>query len=150
MKTFREYIQQTTNEGAFSHEGLYWVDPKGESFLVNKVQAWGGSLASDTKLSHEDWANKKGYDLEDMLEGGWIRVQAISPMYLMIDHKTARLDKRQSDSLYPFFMGRYHRMILERANNKFFDLDESPNYVSNEDKEQGFDFIRGQRVSPTR
>ena len=143
MKTFREYIQQTTNEGAFSHEGLYWVDPKGESFLVN-------SLPSDTKLSHEDWANKNGYDLEDMLEGGWIRVQAISPMYLMIDHKTGRLGKRQSDSLYPFFMGRYHRMILERANNKSFDLDESPNYVSNEDKEQGFDFITGQRVSPTR
>jgi hypothetical protein len=140
MKTFREYIQQTTNEGALSHEGLYWVDPKGESFLVNKVE-------EDSKLSHEAWANKKGYDLEDMLEGGWIRVQAISPMYLMIDHKTARLDKRQSDSLYPFFMGRYHRMILERANNKFLDLDESPNYVSNIDKEHGFDFITGQRVS---
>ena len=140
MKTFREYIQQTTNEGALSHEGLYWVDPKGESFLVNKVK-------EDSKLSHEAWANKKGYDLEDMLEGGWIRVQAISPMYLMIDHKTARLDKRQSDSLYPFFTGRYHRMILERANNKFLDLDESPNYVSNIDKEHGFDFITGQRVS---
>ena len=138
MKTFREYIQQTTNEGAFNHEGLYWVDPKGKIFLVNH-----GSLASDTKLSHEDWANKNGLDLEEMLEGGWIRVQAISPMYLMIDHKTASLGRRQSDSLCPFFMERYHRLILERSNNKVFDLNKSPNYVSDEDKEQGFDFIRG-------
>ncbi len=138
MKTFRDYIQQTTNEGASSHEGLYWIDPKGKSFLVNN-----SSLESDTKLSHEDWANKNGLDLEEMFEGGWIRVQAISPMYLMIDHKTASLSRRQSDSLCPFFMERYHRLILERANNKLFDLNKSPNYVSDEDKEQGFDFIRG-------
>ena len=138
MKEFREHIQQTTNEGASSHEGLYWIDPTGKSFLVNH-----SSLESDTKLSHEDWANKNGLNLEKMLEGGWIRVQAISPMYLMIDHKSACLGKRQSDSLYPFFVERYHRMILERANHQLFDLDKSPNYVSNEDKEQGFDFIRG-------
>jgi len=138
MKTSRDYIQQTTNEGASSHEGLYWIDPKGKSFLVNN-----SSLESDTKLSHEDWANKNGLDLEEMFEGGWIRVQAISPMYLMIDHKIASLGRRQSDSLCPFFMERYHRLILERANNKLFDLNKSPSYVSDEDKEQGFDFIRG-------
>ena len=143
MKEFRDYIQQTTNEGALSHEGLYWNDPEGKSFLVNK-----SSLESDTKLSHEDWANKNGYDLEEMFDAGWIRVQAISPSYLMIDHKKATLDRHQSDSLYPFFREQYHRMILERANDKLFDLNKSPNYLSNEDKEQGFDFIRGKIVSP--
>lgn len=142
MKKFRDYIQQTTNEGALSHEGLYWIDPQGKQFLVN-------SVGNDTKLSHEDWANQNGYDLEEMFDDGWIRVQALTPTYLMIDHKKPSLGRRQSDSLYPFFMERYNRMILERANNKLFDLSGSP-YVTNDDKEQGFDFIRGKIASPTR
>ncbi|MDC0288471.1 hypothetical protein OAL01_03380 [Rubripirellula sp.] len=145
MKTFREYIQQTTNDGASSHEGLYWVDPKGESFLVNN-----SSLDRDTKLSHEDWANKNGFSLEEMFEAGWIRVQALPPQYLMIDHKTVRLGRRQAVSLYPFFTDRYHRIILDRGDNKLFDLNKSPNYVSDEVKEQGFDFISGKTASPTR
>jgi hypothetical protein len=37
--------------------------------------------------SHEEWANRHGHELKELLDAGWVRVQDVPPSYLYLDFR---------------------------------------------------------------
>jgi hypothetical protein len=100
--------------GAFTNEGLYWLSPKGKTYTVN-------SLNKPRSMSHEEYANMKWHiSLEDALDKGFIRVQAVAPQYLFIQHTQPQIKSVQDSGLWNFFAHEnqvipYGRILVERA-----------------------------------
>jgi hypothetical protein len=114
-------------EGAVSNEGLYWISPKGKVVLVN-------TLDNEWKMGHEEYANAKWHcTLEEALEKGYIRVQAISPQYLFIDHVQQMVRSTQVAPLTGFFFTEemakipYNQIAIERAGNNMITFPKGQN-----------------------
>ena len=111
--------------GAFSNEGLFWINKKGDVLPVN-VPPY------QMYSSHEEYANEKwGVSLETALKKGYIRVQAISNQYLFIDHRQTELKNTQIPALEKFFYNNekpihYKQFVVERKNSdmKEFSADQ--------------------------
>ncbi|MFM7854542.1 MAG: hypothetical protein ACKO96_22105, partial [Flammeovirgaceae bacterium] len=92
---FAEYINKKKGlktEGAFSNDGLFWVEPTG---TVHSVPP---------QYSHQEWAEKvMNKDLEELFEKRWVRVQCIPGQYLYIDHRQKRISPTQKRVLEGFF-----------------------------------------------
>jgi hypothetical protein len=48
--------------------------------------------------SHEEWANRHGHELEELLDAGWVRVQDVPPLYLNLDFRLP-LNEGQADAV---------------------------------------------------
>ena len=114
-------------EGAMSYAGLYWIDPSGKSFVVNDLHA-------KTTLSHEEYAEKYfKKTLEKVLRLGYIRIQAIQPQYLFIDHRQKQVKRSQQASLTSFFFNpdmsqkEYAKILIERDNYESRDFGKGNN-----------------------
>jgi hypothetical protein len=90
-----------------AREGKFWIDPNGEVHAV--------------ATCHEEWAlDNRGKGLEDLLDRGWIRVQAFPGHYLLVDHGREDVRAGQEQALEGFFLdpaGRpisYGRLVVER------------------------------------
>jgi hypothetical protein len=53
-----------------------FIDPSGKTHHV---------CFANENFTHEEWARKNKYDLDVILQEGWIRVQFLPPTYLFID-----------------------------------------------------------------
>ncbi len=102
-------------EGAWTNDGLYWISPKGKVILVNTVD-------NESSMGHEEYANTKwNISLEEALQKGYIRLQAISPQYLFVDHAQRNVRSVQIPALTGFFFNQqmakipYNEMAIERA-----------------------------------
>lgn len=97
--------------GAWTNDGLFWINPSGKVFLVNTVD-------NKRKMSHEEYAERKwGLSLEEVLEKKYIRVQSIPNQYLYVDHKQNKVRPAQQQPLAEFFQKPYPRIVIERPPN---------------------------------
>lgn len=63
-------------------------------------------------LSHEEWANQHGQELEALLDAGWVRVQNVPPPYLLIDFQVP-LNAAQAVAVERFFENRFDQVVIE-------------------------------------
>lgn len=127
--------------GAFTNEGLYWLSPKGNVYTVN-------SLSKPNKsMSHEEYANKKWkISLEETLDKGFIRIQAIAPQYLFIQHTQPKVKATQDASLWGFFSKNnevipYNRVIIERPGNEL-NWSKGKNLKASQDYIRAYEFTK--------
>jgi hypothetical protein len=62
--------------------------------------------------SHEEWANRHGFELEALLDAGWVRVQAVIPPYLYLDFRL-RLTAAQAVAVGILLQNRYEQVVIE-------------------------------------
>jgi hypothetical protein len=62
--------------------------------------------------SHEQWAQEHGCELEDLLDKGWVRVQAVPPPYLYLDYQL-RLNALQAVAVGQLFDDRFEQIVVE-------------------------------------
>jgi hypothetical protein len=81
-------------------------------------------------LSHEEWANDHGVELEALLDAGWLRVQSLPPKYLLIDFRL-RLNALQAKAVERLFEDRYEQVLAEfgRAARSFVEGGEALAWV---------------------
>ncbi len=65
-------------------------------------------------LSHEEWANQHGHELEALLDAGWMRIQAVIPPYLYLDFRR-RLTAAQAKAVAVLFGNRFDQIVVEFA-----------------------------------
>jgi hypothetical protein len=75
-----------------------WIDTKGTVHAVLD--------------SHEQWANAHGFELEALLDAGWVRIQNVPPPYLLIDFHVA-LNAAQAKAVAVLFEYRYDQIVVE-------------------------------------
>jgi hypothetical protein len=81
-------------------------------------------------LAHEEWANRHGHGLEELLDAGWVRVQAVIPPYLYLDFRR-RLTAAQAVAVRKLFEDRFEQIVVEFANvpKSFVDGGEAMEYA---------------------
>jgi hypothetical protein len=62
--------------------------------------------------SHEEWANAHGYELETLLDAGWVRVQNVPPVYLFLDFRL-RLNASQANAVGGLLQNRFEQVVVE-------------------------------------
>lgn len=62
--------------------------------------------------SHEEWAIAHGFELEELLAQGWVRIQNVPPPYLLIDFHIF-LNASQAKAAAVLFENRYDKIVLE-------------------------------------
>jgi hypothetical protein len=72
----------------------------------------GNLLPVGDDLSHEEWANQHGHELEGLLDGGWVRVQAVPPPYLLINFHVC-LNAAQAVAVGRLFEDRFAVVVIE-------------------------------------
>jgi hypothetical protein len=65
-------------------------------------------------LSHEEWGQQHGHELEELLDGGWVRIQAVIPPYLYLDFRR-RLTAAQAVAVRSLFEDRFEQIVVEFA-----------------------------------
>jgi hypothetical protein len=70
-----------------------------------------GNLIPVTE-SHNEWAVKRGHELESLLDGGWVRVQSVPPPYPLIDLKV-RLNALHAVAVGQLFENRHEQILVE-------------------------------------
>ncbi len=75
-----------------------WIDPAGKRNPVRD--------------GHEDWAHRHGHELEDLLDAGWVRVQAVPPAYLYLD-LCRPITEPQAMAVARLFKKRYEQVVIE-------------------------------------
>jgi hypothetical protein len=117
---------KVVEEGAWTNEGLYWIDPEGKIHTVNALKDM-----KATSMSHEEWANTVMHvSLEKLLKSRWIRVQSLpgTAGYLYIDHRQRSVGAGQAAALASFFFtGNYEpipykQYVIERFHNDMRDF----------------------------
>lgn len=63
-------------------------------------------------LSHEEWGQQHGHELEELLDAGYLRVQAIIPPYLYLDFRR-RLTAAQTVAVRKLFEDRFDQIVVE-------------------------------------
>jgi hypothetical protein len=81
---------------------------------------------------HEEWANKQGCELEDLLAKGWVRVQSVPPQYLLIDFLFP-LNAMQAVAVVQLFEDRFEQIVVEIGGEarSFVDGEKALNYAFN-------------------
>ena len=80
--------------------------------------------------SHEEWANSHGFELEDLLAQGWVRVQNVPPPYLLIDFYVP-LNAAQAVAVVKLFENRFSLYVVEFRGEarSFGDGEETMGYL---------------------
>lgn len=83
-------------------------------------------------LSHEEWANQHGHELETLLNAGWVRVQNVPPPYLLIDFRLP-LNAAQAKAVSVLFENRFEHVVIEYQgeSRSFVDGEEAMKYALN-------------------
>jgi hypothetical protein len=76
----------------------FWIDPEGN--LIPVID------------SHEEWANRHGFELEALLDAGWVRVQNVPPPYLLIDFHVP-LTAAQAVAVRKLFEDRFEQVVID-------------------------------------
>ena len=100
-----------------------WIDLEGNLISV-----------PDT-LSHEEWANAMGHELEALLDAGWVRVQSVIPPYLLIDFRLP-LKAAQAVAVGRLLENRYEQVVVEYQGQarSFMDGEEAMRWVIGRDR----------------
>jgi hypothetical protein len=76
------------------------------------IDTLGNSIPVGDDLSHEEWANAHGYELEDLLSQGWCRIQNVPPPYLLIDFQLP-VNAAQAKAVSVLFQNRLDQIVVE-------------------------------------
>jgi hypothetical protein len=71
-------------------------------------------IAIPVPESHEEYANSIGHELEALLDKGWVRVQSVPPLYLLIDFQL-RLNALQAATVRGLLQNRFEQIVVEFA-----------------------------------
>lgn len=80
--------------------------------------------------SHEEWANRHGFQLEDLQSQGWVRIQNVPPPYLLIDFHRP-VNAAQAKAVAVLFENRYDKIVVEYKGEarSFVDGEEAKAWV---------------------
>src|SRR5947209_2711946 len=78
----------------------FWIDPEGTLHPVGD------------DLSHEEWSQQHGHELEELLDGGFVRIQAVIPPYLYLDFRR-RLTAAQAVAVRKLFEDRFEQVVVD-------------------------------------
>lgn len=81
-------------------------------------------------LSHEEWGQQHGHELEELLDGGFVRIQAVIPPYLYLDFRR-RLTAAQAVVVRKLFEDRFDQIVVEYAGvaRSFVDAEEAMEFT---------------------
>jgi hypothetical protein len=93
-----------------------WIDPDGNPIPVQD--------------SHEEWANRQGHELEELLDSGWVRVQDVPPTYLFLDFRLP-LKAGQAKAVVVHFENQFEQVVIEFKGEarSFRDAEEALSYA---------------------